>query len=48
MLSVLITHKKIIRKAGGNFVGDGYVYGINYGDGFMNVHLSANLSSFTS
>ena len=44
MLNVLITHKIIINRVGGNFGGGRYVCGIDYGDVFMGVYLSPNSS----
>lgn len=41
MLYIFITH--IIKRAGRYFLDYQYVYGINFGDGFMNVYLSSNL-----
>lgn len=40
ILSILNTHIHNIKRVGGNFGGDGYVYGPDDGDGFISVYLS--------
>lgn len=48
MLSVLIsyTHRKP-KRVRTNFWRHGYVHGIDYGDGFVGIHLSLNASIYT-
>ena len=45
MLSMVVTKKKIRWEK--TFGGDGYVYAIGFGDGFMGIYLSLNSSSCT-
>ena len=37
--------RKSERKTEETFEGDGYIYGIDYGDGFMGIYISPNSSN---